>query len=485
MLNIAPLVVQINHLCSSAARVDEESFRLTIEGHELDSSLVTCLLNIRQLSVGLGIPAPTVLVNEQAIGDDELSDPDEFIGNQWRLVLGKTDLANKFRARDIEKTVLFFSVQRFDTWLKGLDPFVQNSMLDPDFSGATTIRVEGLEHSFGGPLLWVLPVTNSKPTDTNQTNLPESSAVHSLIHINSDRLMTVCPKCWALTWGDLDQPAAAQLGRLSAMVLSACLVQEIKRTDKQIVATLRGTKLISLPHSPMSEEDQFKPLLQTLIETVEWVYAERPETRLKLVTDRLSIDINSEQSLFSGLGLYLGEALKQARDSYAFVILERKDAYHKEMRELMKDMKAQSDLYATKIRDLVSSLTRDILGVLVFLGFSFIGKFDHGHLKGLLSSGELSLLMKFLAGYLILSCILQLATHWRDSNLSYDESQRWLNVLQNYTSRAENQERFINPINQRKYTLYFAMLITGLLYAAVAALVWNLPFVAQLLLAQG
>lgn len=484
MPDIAPLVDQLNYLCSGAGRVVEDSFRITIEGSGLDRSLVDCLLGIRKSADGLGIPAPSVLVDERTVDQDDLVDVDELIGEPWRLILGKTALAEQFRVRDVETTVLFFSVHGFDAWLKGLDPFVQNSTYDPDFSGPTTIRVVGLEHSFGGPLLWVLPTTNPTPADISPTNLPESSAVHSLIHINADRLMSVCPKGWALTWGDLNQAAAAQLTRLSAMVLSACLVQEIKRSDAQIVATLRGTKLISLPLPVNAEEENIASLLPTLIESIEWVYAERAETRLKLVTDRLSIDIQLGQALLSGMQLYLGEALKQARDSYAFVILERKDAYHKEMRDLMKDMKAQADLYAAKVRDLVSSLTRDILGVLVFLGFSFIGRFDQSHLKVLLSSGELSLLMKVLAGYLVLSCVLQLVTHWRDADLSYAESQRWLSVLQNYTSRTENQERFIDPIDQRKWTLYFAMLIIGGLYALVAILVWNLPFVARLLLAQ-
>lgn len=68
---------------------------------------------------------------------------------------------------------------------------------------------------------------------------------------------------------------------------------------------------------------------------------------------------------------------------------------YNEMRELMKDMKAQADLFAAKVRDLVASLTRDILGILVFIGFSFIGKFDLKDLESLLLSNALSLVVKF------------------------------------------------------------------------------------------
>lgn len=484
MPDIAPLVNQINSLCASATRVVEESFRLTIEGSELDALIVDCLLGIRQSAVGLAIPTPTILVNDEAVSDNELADPEVLIGESWRLVLGKTGLAGQFRVRDTETTVFFFSILGFKSWLNELDPFIKSSEHDPDFSGPTTIRVVGLEYSFGGPLLWVLPSTTGKPAETKSTNLPESSTVQSLIHINADCLMSVCPKGWALNWGNLEQSEAAQLCRLSAMVMSACLVQELKRSNNQIVATLRGTKLISLPLMPKGKEEQIVSLLPTLIDAVEWVFAERSETRLNLVTDRLSIDFQPEQTLLSVMRLYLGEALKQARDSYAFVILERKDVYHKEMRELMKDMKAQADLYAAKVRDLVSSLTRDILGVLVFLGFSFIGKFDQSHLKELLGSGELSLLMKFLAGYLVLSCTLQLVTHWRDAKLSYVESQQWLNILQNYTSKKENEDRFMGPISRRMNTLYGAMIIIGVIYVIAAALVWNLPLVTELLLAK-
>lgn len=484
MPDILPLVEQLELLCAGVARVDEESYRLTIEGPELNASLVAGLLSVRQSANTLGIPLPSILVDERVVADEDLADVDSLIGESWRLVLGKTQLAELFRVRETERTVLFFSIHGFDTWFEGLDPFVQNSTHDPDFRGATTIRVVGLQQSFGGPLLWVLPISGGAPEDSDATVLPESKEVHSLIHINADRLMAVCPRGWALTWGDLSQPASAPLVRLSAMVLAACLVQEIKCSDGQIDATLRGTKLISLPFRHTDKEPQIVSLLPTLISAVEWVYAERAETRLKLVTDRLSIDIQTGQSLVEGMQLYLADALKQARDSYAFVILERKDAYHKEMREVMKDMKSQADLYAAKVRDLVSALTRDILGILVFLGFSFVGKFDQNHLQQLLVSGELSLLMKFLAGYLMLSCALQMATHWRDADLSYEESKRWLVVLQNYTSTAENQERFIGPIDQRKGTLHLAMLMATVLYALVAMLVWNLPFVAQLLLSQ-
>lgn len=150
----------------------------------------------------------------------------------------------------------------------------------------------------------------------------------------------------------------------------------------------------------------------------------------------------------------------------------------------MKDMKSQADLYASKVRDLVSSLTRDILSVLVFIGFSFIGKFDQRNIHALLESTELSLLVKFLAGYLLLSCVLQFISHLRDASLAYEESRTWLDVLQHYSSRSDKQDRFLTPIDRRRVTLFVAMGIIGLIYAILILVTWNLPFTVELLLAQ-
>ncbi|MFW1886444.1 hypothetical protein ACG91E_20300 [Acinetobacter nosocomialis] len=195
------------------------------------------------------------------------------------------------------------------------------------------------------------------------------------------------------------------------------------------------------------------------------------------------MDIDSSNSLIKGMNLFLDEALQQAKDSYTFVILERKDAYHKEMRDLLKDMKSQADMYAAKVRDLVSSLTRDILGILIFVALSFISKFDTNNLTKLINSIELATFLKFLSGYLILSCTLQLISHYRDANLSYDESKQWLGILQNYTSKHDNKEKFIEPINRRRNTLFIAMFLCGLIYMLLAITIWNLPTIIHYLIA--
>ncbi|WP_269530729.1 hypothetical protein [Chitinimonas sp. BJYL2] len=481
MTAAADLLNAINELRAHAAQFIDESFRVTMEGQALDDAAKAIIRRITDQASQLGVDTPSLLISGGSVDAAELVDS-TYDGEPWRLILGKTKLAKTLRARDNETTLLFFSVDGFNQWLARTDPFLYPSGNEPDLAEPTTIRVLGLQSGFGGQILWVLPLWE-EASEVADVALPDTSAIHGLIHTNSVKALRVCPSAFALTWGNLSTGEATPLVQLSTRVLAACLVQELRRVDDRYEVTLRGTKRISLPLLE-GEWAETPELLSRLIEAVRWVYEERSETRLRLIMDRLSIDIQQGQSLLHGLDSYLTAALQQARDSYGFVILERKDAYHKEVRELMKDMRSQADLYAAKVRDLVGSLTRDVLGILVFIGFSFIGKFDQTKLHELLTSAELALLVKVLAAYLVLSCILQLASHLRDASLAYQESEAWLDVLQHYSSQAEKRDRFMEPIAKRRLTLFWAMVITGGLYSLLALVTWNLPFVAELLLAQ-
>lgn len=481
MQAIVNLCVHLNALFDSASERHEESYRCTVSGDQLDQNACNAIVAIFQCFRELDVPAPLFFVDDQTLDDDELGELSEFLGRRWRVVIGKHELAQKLSLRETEESFLFLSVDGFTTWWAQVDPFVRASEFDPDFQKEVTFFVHGLPEAFGGPSLWVLPLIPGAIPRTVPRRFPEAETIHGLIHVQSERPLTVSPNGFALTWGAIDGQVAAAVVQKSAAVLAACLVQELKCVGGKYVVTIRGTKRLTTLLT--AEDDAVSVELVTQLQhAVEWIYEERQETRLGLLMDRLSIDMQVPQSLLDGMHHFLVVALQQARDSYAFVILERKDAYHKEMREIMKDMKSQADLYASKVRDLVGALTRDILGVLVFVGFSFLGKFDPKNLSALLASSELALLLKFLAGYLLLSCVLQIAVHWRDSNLSYAESSRWLNVLQHYTSRTDNQEGFLNPLRKRRRTLVWAMRIAGSIYIVLALLVWNLPQVLQVLL---
>jgi hypothetical protein len=474
MTAVVDLLQAIEALRPHASKAVEESFRLIMEGDSLDESIRAKLSHALALSEQLKISPPTIWAADtnDRIDSDDLSG-DDFDNSPWRLVIGKTPISAFLKARDNETTLVFFSVDGFHQWLKNWDPFLYPTGNIPDLANPTTVRVQGLSGGFGGPLLWVMP-PDGLPPSIDDVVLPSSADVHRLIHTNATKALRVCPKSYALTWGSLESPEAEPLIMLSASVFSACLVQELRCVDGSYETTLKGTKRLSLSLFDTHQTANPKTL-KRLIEAVSWVYDERPETRLGLLMDRLSIDIERDQSLLSGMDHHLSAALQQARDSYAFVILDRKDAYHKEVRELMKDMKSQADLYAGKVRDLVSSIARDALGILIFVIFSFVARFDKEKFSELLDSAGLAVISKVLACYLVLSLVIQSAAHLRDVALSDQESEKWLNMLQHYSSNDDKENRFLAPIRKRRNTFYFALLIAASIYLLLASATWNLP----------
>ena len=482
MTELGNLILLLQHLCASASDVAEEGFRVDVSGDLLSHEQAILLVSIgKLLSSVVPEEQPVLRINNETIPLPALEADDSYLNNPWRFILAKTRIAALLPARIEENTVLFLSEQGFCGWLEVLDPLSIEGGYNPDFSRTTTIRVAGLKESFGGPELWVLPVDAGLPPEPSESGLPDSVEIHGLVHVvSTSGNLRINPRGWALTWGSFDTPCAKELARLSCIVLSCCLVHEIKRDDDQSLSiTIRGGKTHKLPLWNTNSVLNWLPLMTQLLEAVKWVYSERAETRLRLIMDRLALDLNNGECLLASLQQYLAFALRQARDSYGFVILERKDAYFKEMRELMKDMKSQADLYAGKVRDLVSSLVRDTLGVVVFLAFSFVGKFDQQHLHDLLDSNELGLFLKVLAVYLFLSLVLQLVAHLRDDHLSRVEGENWVHVLQNYTGSEDKKERFLAPLAQRRATLHFAMGISAVFYAILALSVWNLPLLVK------
>ena len=483
MGNLENLFVEIDNLKKYSLNIKETDTRLTIIGNNLDQvtfSIFKSLFNAFKVLANDQFSGDLIIrVNDMNLDLDNLnSDIDYYLTCSWRLILAKQNLAKLIKARDDEKTILFYDKESMVEWISLIDSCSPNE----DFSNPTTIRVRGEVARFGSPLLWVLPIGENN-VDTQADFLPDDESVQGLIHVMTlNKTVRISPRTFALTWGNLEHELAKPFIKLGILALSSCLVHELRCEHDNYKVTLRGLKRQELPL--LNDSDTYNiNLLKKLINAVTWVYEERSETRLKLIMDRLSMDIEPRMSLVHGMESFLEDALQQAKDSYAFVILERKDAYHKEMRDLLKDMKSQADMYAAKVRDLVSSLTRDILGILIFIALSFISKFDQSNLNNLMNSIELAIFLKFLSGYLILSSVLQLISHYRDANLSYDESKQWLGILQNYASKNDNKEKFIEPIAKRRKTLFIAMFFFGLIYIILASLIWNLPSIIHYLIA--
>lgn len=458
--------------------IAEESYRIHIEGKKLNSELIGLIKEIREYLNQLPDSDPIIKINDEPIYDLEDFKSD-FIGSPWALIFSKTYVAERCAVRKDERTVLFFSESGLYKWLLTISPFTKVGTFDPDINKEkTTFIVHGLKKPFGGINIWVLPPSDHslQKEETLKAYLPTKDDVHTSIHVSSTSdPITISPVSWGVTWGDFSTLSAQELIKLSCLVLSASLASSISDSEDSIKAVVRGQKTFEIPLWSSDSVLKWEKLQTKLIEAVSWTYTERPETRRLLLLDRLTLDLHEGECFLATLNRHLPAALSQARDSYGFVISDRKDEYYKEMREIMKDMKTQADHFATKTREMISFFTRDFLGSLLFLALTLTRQFNLTDTNFDGFNDKSLLLLRALAVYLVLSFLLQLAYQLRDSKLSFSESKQWLKILSNYTKQEEKKNYFLSPIKIRRRTLFVAMIISGLLYSVLAYGLWNLP----------
>lgn len=489
---VLPLVAKVEQLLTLAKSVGEECYRMTVAGEGVSEDIAQLCIEIEEQCTELSIPCPTFRVNDYTLTDaDELND---YINNDscfWVMILSKDSIVKELTKEiDFAKSkdnLFYFSEEAALKWASKIDPFaVIESELMPSFDNDIIIWLTNTDLVLGGGKISILPIGSRDfpPECAPKDIYPERVEINEIVRINSNEMIKIRPDSFVISWGDHSSKLAQSIMLLAIKSLVACICFELKKNKDDYFVTFKGTKSITGSLEDPCAVDLFA-LQNQLVKTVRWIYSERKETRQQLVMDRLSLDMTASENFYSELSCYITDALKHSQDSYGFVILDRKDAYHKEMRELLKDMRSQADMYASKVRDVVNNITRDMLGVFAFVGYSFLGKFDKANLTELLNSHELSLLVKFLAGYLLLSCVMQLIVHLRDASLTSVESEKWLRVLQRYTSREENTESFLEPIKKRKRTLFWALGIMSCIYLLLALSIYKLPTIVLCLLTTG
>lgn len=157
----------------------------------------------------------------------------------------------------------------------------------------------------------------------------------------------------------------------SCATLCGTFVNELDGTT----VVIQGIKRIKIP---IFNDNTIVDLKLSLLlkDIVEWIYQDRDDAKIdirrKLFLDRITLDIDYEQPLLNVLPLIAQNAFEQAKERYSFVMLERRDAYAKELAILLKDLKQQSELYSAKLRTFLSNLTRDVLAGILLVGFTLL-----------------------------------------------------------------------------------------------------------------
>lgn len=413
---------------------------------------------------------------ELADYDSWLASLDESSANSysWRILVSKQTLLSKVESLNSSVTYkIFFSENAFKIWAEKLCDF-NKPLWAKDQS--ITVLLGTLKNAFGGEKLKIFPIEGFEPASEKTEsvkNIPSTDDVHKIIHSHG---IMVSPLSVSLSWGDLSQSEAKTFLKLYALHLAASLVNDLyfDSTKNQIQVVLRGIKRIEVPlYTQEAAVDVDEKHIELLADAVKWVYEEKQDTRHNLIVDRLSIEIVKGESLLDSILKHIEVALRQAKEKYVFVIEERKDAYYKELRDILKDVRTQADLYAAKIRELTNTLLRDLLALLILIGVGLIAKFDSNTLATIAVSPEAKLFFRVMSVYFIFSIALQSFSHLRDLSLASSEAKSWMRLVYNYTSEQDIRERFELPIERRKKFFNFIFVIILITYLVLAWVSWN------------
>jgi len=418
--------------------------------------------------------------------DEEVTDVDDlepfltgfYKFSKWRLNIRKIVLSRDLKAEESDPAILFFFDQNvFKDWLDALNPlksdhdiFVQNE--------SVLIFLAGLDASFGGPRLAVLPLESSEDIGSRwpmKDDLPSEETLREHVHLVPSEPIRLSPRSFALTWGDFGSYFASPFRRMSAICVAAGFADVIYSQEKVVV---KGVRHLEIPLFNQAEKAPSEDTLALMQSALSWVYEERVDTRKRLLSDRLCLESDNESSFIGLLTQHLDDSFKQSKDQYRFVILDRKDEYATELRSLLKDLREQADLYAEKVRGLIGGLLRDTLAAFVFVALSLSSRL--GSKVEVLMSEAGVLFFKALAVYFLISAFFQGTSAFRDIVLSDRELQKWSEVTREYFSRKELNERISKDLRGRRITFYIYMGMVSALYLVMAGISWNMQEFSQI-----
>ena len=466
-MNLSDLHNHLVKISDHANNVIEHWDTLVIDGGAYETVL-------DDLEVVLQIDTGTSLILKL---NDETQDIETFqqavryriLIDSWQIILNKESYLNQIMDDNDTHIIWFLKQSSFETWSSEIVPFATENNLFKDHH-ATKILVSDLDVSFGGPLLAIDSVNEERIPENwpRQTNSLSEDDIKRQVHVLSHSDGYLSPNPFLLDWGDLNSKASERFRYISGLVLCSCITQEFYSPDKVV---LKGARRIELA---LTKPEDMMPNIKELdivLEAVRWLYEERVEVRAALISDRLSLDISDTETLLSGVSKYIKEALKQSKEQYEFVIQERKEAYYKELRDVLKDVQSQAALFSQKARNIMNSLLRDVLAALLFIS---IGLFSRvGRTQEVLSSAEADLLFKALAVYLVVSLALQVIIHLSDLYLANRELNYWVDATRTQISKSDIKRHLNKPLMGRRIGFYLMLIFLSIFYLSLAQFAWD------------
>jgi hypothetical protein len=332
------------------------------------------------------------------------------------------------------------------------------------------IIIADLEEPFGGPSLLFLPADAKYLTLSYHSTLrlPGHELIREHVHFVTSFSAKIYLRKFLLTDGYYSSIVAKAMLKVCSILYAAMIAQEYYSNEKLV---LDGLKRVELPASDY--EECIYTFYESLTRIVAWLYEDKIKTRKKLFADRLTLEFKPGESLIGTLKHNIDESFQQAKERYSFVILERKDAYFKELKDLLKDLRTQSDLYANKIRSLVTNILRDALAGIVLIGFTIFTRFSDN--ITLDKAKLLNYVFYGLAVYYLISFTVQLVVDITDVSITGKELEYWKKASKEYIPDAEFEEHRSRSLEKRIANFKLVYCIVGLLYVAIAFACYNYP----------
>jgi hypothetical protein len=403
-----------------------------------------------------------------------ITDLNDYVGIKssfdiWDIHLNKLPLIYKDPQSNFSCN-FFCQTSQLGNWIDELNPF------DPKnpFIEYSPIKIitNDLLNPIIGPNIRIIPSNSNSKNEVfpnEKYSLPDSEQINEMVHILTNEEICISPKNFTICKETVDCPLKRKLLKLSSLSLAASIVSEFHSEDKVV---LDGIRLINITLSDSS--DCFSESLNSnLIKLIEWIYSEKIATRLKLFLHRLTLEINEKNTLIYELNIHLESALDEATQRYNFVILERKDKYIAELKDLLKDIRTQSDLYSQKIRNLLNNLLRDILAALILVGFTIFTKFsDNIQLD---KEQLLNYVFTGLAIYYVISIIFQTVVDIVDVQVSKREMLYWKNTTKELLPEGDFIEHISKSLKGRRISLRIIYPLIISAYLLVAFTCYQFP----------
>jgi hypothetical protein len=381
-------------------------------------------------------------------------------------------IKNHFRTDLSAKHFVFFTIQYFKEWLeKHSNPFSASHPLYNE-EEKNILWVSGLPSEQIGCFLSLFPI-GVEPKQyfiTRTESLPGDEEIRSHVHFVLRDGVTVIPERFRLPDSAYNIDELKPFFINYTKLLAVCLVKEFYSEDKVVVS---GLKRISLSLIDKNKKSISLKHIESLEQAVRWVYAEKTETRLILLMDRVSLDLPEGGDIIPSIFDKINQALDQAKYRYEFVIKDRQEAHAKELADLQKDVKSSTDSYSNAVNSMVSGLLKDGLSSVFVIAIGVVSKFiGQGDI---LISLQGQFLFKGLAVYLLASILIRLITNHTRLFLSENDIAYWKNTTRNHMSESEVKKHIESRIKPYKWFNRIVSGLTLVIYLILCFFVWNLP----------